>query len=50
MDLWGMLGVSRLLGLGLVAAGIVLTIVLGLVLRRRTRAPQRTLVDLSGRG
>lgn len=49
MDLWEMFGISRQLGLSLIAAGLALTLVAGLVLRRRTRAQQRTLVNLSGR-
>ncbi len=50
MDLWGMLGVSRQVGLSLIGAAVVLTLVFGLVLRRRTRSQERTLVNLSGRG
>jgi hypothetical protein len=50
MDLWEMFGVTRQVGLSLIGAAVVFTVVLGLVLRRRTRAAQRTLVDLNGRG
>jgi hypothetical protein len=50
MDLWGMLGVSRQVGLSLIGAAVVLTVVFGLVLRRRTHGSNRTLVNLSGRG
>ncbi len=50
MDLWEMFGVSRQVGLSLIAAGVVATLVGGFVLRRRTRTQQRTLVNLSGRG
>jgi hypothetical protein len=50
MDLWEMFGVSRQIGLSLIGAAVVLTVVCGLVLRRRTRTPDRTAIDLSGRG
>jgi hypothetical protein len=50
MDLWEMLGVSRQVGLVLVGAGIVATVVCGLFLRRRSHTQERTLVKLSDRG
>jgi LPXTG-motif cell wall-anchored protein len=50
MDLWEMFGISRQVGLTLIAAGVALAIVAGFVLRRRTQTQRRTLVDLSGRG
>jgi ABC-type spermidine/putrescine transport system permease subunit II len=50
MDLWEMFGVSRQVGLALIAAGVVLTIVAGFVVRRRAQTERRTVVDLSDRG
>ncbi len=50
MDLWEIFGVTRQVGLTLIGSAVVLTVVLGLVLRCRTRDAERTLVDLSGRG
>ena len=50
MDLWATLGLSREAGIGAVAVGIALVVVVAGRLFRRSRREQRIWVDLSGRG
>ena len=50
MDLWATLGISPAAGIGVVAAGIVAAVVLSVRLFRRSRKPQWTCVDLTGKG
>ena len=50
MDLWATLGISREAGIGTVAVGIALVVVVAGRLFRRSRREQRVWVDLSGRG
>jgi len=50
MDLWVTLGLSREMGIGIVAVGLALAVVVAGRLFRRSRREQRVWVDLSGRG
>jgi hypothetical protein len=50
MDLWATLGISREAGIGAVAVGVALVVVVAGRLFRRSRKDQRVWVDLSGRG
>jgi hypothetical protein len=50
MDLWATLGISREAGMGAVALGVALAVVVAGRLLRRSRTKQRVIVDLSGRG
>ena len=50
MDLWATLGLSREAGIGAVAVGIALAVLVAGRLFRRSRKEQRVWVDLSGRG
>jgi len=50
MDLWVTLGLSREAGIGAVAVGIALALLVAGRLFRRSRKEQRVWVDLSGRG
>ncbi len=50
MDLWATLGLSRGIGIGAVAVGLALAVVLASRLARRSRRAGRVFVDLSGRG
>jgi tryptophan synthase beta subunit len=50
MDLWATLGISREAGIGAVALGVALAVVVAGRLLRRSRREQRVIVDLSGRG
>ena len=49
MDLWATLGISREAGIGTVAVGIALVVVVAARLLRRSRKTERVWVDLSDR-
>jgi hypothetical protein len=50
MDLWATLGISREMGIGAVAVGLALAVVVAGRLLRHSRKDERVWVDLSGRG
>ena len=50
MDLWTTLGISREAGIGGLAAGAALLVLVAGRLVRRSRRTERVIVDLSGRG